>query len=463
MYLSKLNEIHIFVILYVCVIIVYMLNKVAGGLVIVIILLASCQSKDKQQQQMSSKENKEIALLDQLNNQVENLLLSDVAYDIDIVPLETTEQNLFRKIFNLYISENNIFLNSGKSVFQFDRSGKYIRSISRLGQGPGEINYCQGIGIDELNRLIYLASGFSSENQIKVFTFDNVYVKTIQVANSGAWLSSNSVTGEDLNYTFYKGRHIIRRMLPSQDGEPGLWQLSIRNTDGEEIAVFTDPCNVNYQQEFMQKAYDLTNLDIRWGADCPILNRYKGQLNCLFDSNDTIYTLNEVDNILEPRYILSCGERPSFAEIRMLGKNMNFFKYLFVKEIIESKDYLYLVSEKDEYAYLSKVDKQSGHIESIKKKGEIKQSQMLNNAYLRRCMSPKFVNDLCGGLSFFPDYQNEDHWIMSYSAEDLLNEIDLEELRSSKVLLPEKRDQLVRVIENLKEDDNPVLIVAKLK
>lgn len=441
----------------------YMLNRVTIGLIVVIIMFASCQSKDKEKSATSFKENREIALLDHLNNQVENFLLSDVAYDLDIIPLETTDQNLFRKISNLYISEKNIFLNSGKSVFQFDRSGKYIRSISRIGQGPSEINYCQGIGIDELNRLIYLASGFSADNQVKVFTFDNVYVKTIQVANPGAWLSSNSVTGEDLNYTFYKGRHIIRRMLPSQDGEPGLWQLSIRNTDGEEMAVFTDPSNVNYQQEFMQKAYDLTNLDIRWGAHSPILNRYKEQLNCLFDSNDTIYTLNEVDNILEPRYILVCGERPSFAEMRMQGKDMKFFKYLFVTEIIESKDYLYLVSEKDDYAYLSKVDKQSGHIESIKKKGEIKQLQMLNNAYSRRCMSPKFVNDLCGGLDFFPDYQNEDHWIMSYSAEDLLNKIDLKELKNSKVILPGKRDQLVRVIEYLKEDDNQVLIVAKLK
>lgn len=424
--------------------------------------LVSCKSKVKENEAVVE-DKKEIVLFDQLDNQVESLLLSDAACEIDIIPLETTDECLFRKIFNLYVSEKNIFLNSGKSVFQFDRSGKYIRSISRIGQGPSEINYCQGIGIDELNRLIYLASGFSADNQIKVFTFDNVYVKTIQVANPGAWLSSNSVTGENSNYTFYKGRHIIRRMLPSQDGEPGLWQLSIRNIDGGEIAVFTDPCNVNYQQEFMQKAYDLTNLDIRWGANSPILNRYKEQLNCLFDSNDTIYTLNEVDNILEARYFLVCGERPSFAEIRMLGKNMKFFEYLFVTEIIESKDYLYLISEKDDYAYLSKVDKQSGYIESIKKKGEIKQSQMLNNAYSRRCMSPEFVNDLCGGLGFFPDYQDEDHWIMSYSAEDLLNKIDLKELKNSKVLLPEKRDQLVRVIENLKEDDNQVLIVAKLK
>lgn len=427
-----------------------------------LLLLVSCKSKVKENE-VVLEDKKEIVLLDQLDNQIECLLLSDAVCDIDIIPLETADECLFRKISNLYVSENYIFLNALNAVFQFDRSGKYIQSISRLGQGPDEFNYCQGLGVDESSQLIYLASGFSIENQIKVFSFDNAHVKTIQVAEKGACMISNSVSGERRDYAFYNGRHIIRRMLPSQNGKPGLWQLSIRNVDGEEIAVFTDPSNVNYQQEFMQKAYDLTNMDIRWNAQSPILNRYKGQLNCLFDSNDTIYTLNEDDNILEPRYILSCGERPSFAEIRKLGKEMSFFKYLFVIEIVESKDYLYLVSEKDEYAYLSKVDKKSGHIESIKKKGEIKQSKMLNNAYLRRCMPPEFVNDLCGGLSFFPDYQNEDHWIMPYSAEDLLNEIDLDELRNSKVLLPEKRDQLVRIIENLKEDDNPVLIVAKLK
>lgn len=430
--------------------------------VISFVLLISCKSKIKENG-TKLEDKKEIALLDQLDNQVEKLLLSDAAYDVDIIPLETTDKNLFRHIKNLYVSENHIFICDLLTVFRFNGSGKFVKTISRRGNGPTEFLSCNGIGVDESSQLIYLASGFSMDNQILVFTFDDVYVKTIHVTKSGVCLISNSVKGESRNYAFYKGRHIIRRMLPSQDGNPGLWQMFIRDIDGQEIASFTDPAIVDYQGQFMQKAYDLSNLEVRWSSESPVLNRYKGQLNCLFDSNDTIYTLNEVDNILESRYVVACGERPPFEEMHMLGKEMNFFKYLFVVEVIESNDYLYLVSEKDDYAYLSKMDKQSGRIESIKRKGELKQSPMLNNAYLRRCMPPEFTNDLCGGLSFFPDYQNEDCWIMAYSAEDLLNEIDLNELKNSKVFLPEKRDLLVRIIENLKEDDNPVLIVAKLK
>ena len=41
--------------------------------------------------------------------------------------------------------------------------------------------------------------------------------------------------------------------------------------------------------------------------------------------------------------------------------------------------------------------------------------------------------------------------------------INFDELKQSEVLLPEKRDRLVKILENLKEDDNPVIMVATLK
>lgn len=53
--------------------------------------------------------------------------------------------------------------------------------------------------------------------------------------------------------------------------------------------------------------------------------------------------------------------------------------------------------------------------------------------------------------------------ICAYNAFDLLEQVDIDELKQSEVLLPEKRNQLVRILENLKEDDNPVIMVATLK
>ena len=47
--------------------------------------------------------------------------------------------------------------------------------------------------------------------------------------------------------------------------------------------------------------------------------------------------------------------------------------------------------------------------------------------------TPKFINDLCGGLPFYPFDQNENSWIAKYEATDLLGQIDIDELKVTEV------------------------------
>ena len=42
-------------------------------------------------------------------------------------------------------------------------------------------------------------------------------------------------------------------------------------------------------------------------------------------------------------------------------------------------------------------------------------------------------------------------------------QIDIDELKVTEVLMPEEKAQLIRILENLKEDDNPVIMIATLK
>lgn len=41
--------------------------------------------------------------------------------------------------------------------------------------------------------------------------------------------------------------------------------------------------------------------------------------------------------------------------------------------------------------------------------------------------------------------------------------IDMHELKALDMKLPDKRDKLIEVIKKLKEDDNPVLMIVRLK
>ncbi|MDR1671772.1 MAG: hypothetical protein LBR57_04570 [Alistipes sp.] len=75
------------------------------------------------------------------------------------------------------------------------------------------------------------------------------------------------------------------------------------------------------------------------------------------------------------------------------------------------------------------------------------------------------VNDLDGGLSFWPRYYNEsenelvDVW-EAYEMKDLLTE---EYFAAHPPKDPAAHGRLRTLLKNLKEDDNPVIVVAKLK
>ena len=73
----------------------------------------------------------------------------------------------------------------------------------------------------------------------------------------------------------------------------------------------------------------------------------KKDKHLMFEANDTIYRYNEKNNTLKPRYIMHCGKRPDAESIYKIGKNSDYFKYIFAFDLLETKDYLYIDVEKD--------------------------------------------------------------------------------------------------------------------
>lgn len=45
--------------------------------------------------------------------------------------------------------------------------------------------------------------------------------------------------------------------------------------------------------------------------------------------------------------------------------------------------------------------------------------------------------------------QNENSWIAKYEATDLLEQIDIDELKVTEVLMPEEKAQLIRILEKM--------------
>ena len=99
------------------------------------------------------------------------LILQDL-FDIEYVPLETTDEMLTEGHIQ-YISDNYmIFKNLGRmagEIFIFDWQGKAVRKINRLGQSGEEYLNILGIDYDEQADELFVNSHYSD----KVFVYDS--------------------------------------------------------------------------------------------------------------------------------------------------------------------------------------------------------------------------------------------------------------------------------------------------
>ena len=116
----------------------------------------------------------------------------------------------------------------------------------------------------------------------------------------------------------------------------------------------------------------------------------------------------------------------------ILAKDNGYFRCIFVSDILETKEYLFLTAKQDVYSYLLRVNKEDGSVTSICNGGEFKETPFMKVRYVD-VETPKFINDLCGGLPFYPFDQNENSWIAKYEATDLLGQIDIDELKVSSI------------------------------
>ncbi len=128
-----------------------------------------------------------------------DLPLSEIIKECEVIPLETNEKSLFESIHHVGVSKNYIAIHSrGRYPIKlFDRKGKFIRDIGKIGRGPGEFNSLYGIQLDEEVNKIYLTP-FANAKELLVYSLDNESLPPIPLAykqtKCQAFVKNNSVT-----------------------------------------------------------------------------------------------------------------------------------------------------------------------------------------------------------------------------------------------------------------------------
>ena len=399
-----------------------------------------------------------------INKPVKEMLLSDVAEDIEIVPLETTENSLFANVRNIMsFGEGFIVYNRqhGDKCVYFDRNGKVKHIFHYKGQGPEEVIYPCGAGYDERTKSLEIFGLFT--NTLASYGLDGTFRKTVRVYKEYSPIYAEADVREERTYRNVDGYHVMRRMLPSGDPD-NPWQILIRDSANRRIAVIADPIALKYKDMSVSEEPDKIIMTTSWNERSPVMTLYKGSRSILFDGNDTIYRLSLSQGRLYRRYLMKTGsDRVPIGQMHKADLSDNYLnKYIHPKDMLESKEYVFIVCENGANSYLVRFSKETGEMGSVFTEGKNERSAVMG-VMRRRVKTPEFIDDLAGGCSFFPDHTNDNEWIGVISAERLLNELDINEQEKRKVKLPHRKQQLIEVLKNLKEDDNYILMVVKLK
>lgn len=348
-----------------------------------------------------------INLAKAISESPKEIMLNELASDIRYVPLETTDDCLMNNEFYIMQYTGEDIITSG--IFHFDKNGKFLNKIGSKGQGPEE--YLQGLFAfgDWKNKLLYVQNWTT----LTCYGFDGTFVRSVPTPqlNMGAagLFDENHILYSNDIYYVDKANPIQLYMVDSQNGKTvSKWRGHLEENKKYGMILTSRDFMYNYDNSLFYKPA-LENVIFK------ILSPKKRQLVYKFDCSgkDIDVSADEVD----PK------------------KRFQFLSVYWAKETAQ---YLFVNYGMKNISRLGIYDKEK---------------KTFTNVTIK--------DNLAGGYDIHPAWTSDDnHLLMVYYAGGLLQD---KEKRYSTGLLPERKKELDELLKNIKEDDNPVVILVTLK
>ena len=207
---------------------------------------------------------------------------------------------------------------------------------------------------------------------------------------------------------------------------------------------------------------DYTGFDHRNkpNANWAVAWTYKNHPNVYSFFTDTIYAA--INDTIRPRYFLSLGKykRPLQLKVSVEWKH-----YIIFYSFWETKNYLLGSFGLEQEAWFFRYDKKSKEIKTWKQDAEIVNIAIPTDAYDWCIVSAAGItNDIdgCSNHLRAMDFISENQFAICIT-QDNMDEIRKIVSESTNVKFPEKRQQLLELIDSMGPDDNPILAIYKLK
>lgn len=334
-------------------------------------------------------------------SQTKETKLSELVEDFQIIRFENTEEAFFKPSW-LYFSDNYICIRQdGNAVKLFNKAGKFISDIGKIGQGPGEYRFVYDVAIDEKNQSIYLTS-LVGESILK-YNLKGEYVREINL-------------GERLNKP---------RLFIQPDSTLSLVQLcfkdlgnkftgtNVQTLNNDSIQYIYVPALVTHMRNKSENNVGLNNeiWSYRNTPDFPFMMTH----------TDTLYHYNSKRNEIKACFTMQMAPEKKGNAFFIF----NELPHHYVVLVIGENGKTILVDKARQEAYETKI-----------------------------------VNDYMGNLAVSPKFQ-DGYYFRTYEPLDLKEMIE-EHLASGNC--PEEQVEKLKAFqETLRENDNNLLLLGKLK
>lgn len=361
--------------------------------------------------------------------------LSEIASDIEYVKLETTpESYIGGGNSTVVIGSNYFFIYNKKRLLQFSRNGEFVKEIGRNGRGPGEFASTKGIAIDETTKNIYVIANFGH----KVLEYNYETGKFMGSFPIDEIAGSTMLSGA---FQLIEKDKFAVLSHPLTQFRPDYFFTQIIDKNGHLIKNKKSSLfSVDDDEKIKNKSFQVGNQT--W--------KFKNEMRFFERLNDTIYQYEY--NKFIPIYIFELGKYKGSFDIMVARQDERKDRYISLHNILETNNFLFFHCRYNKERLLCMYDKKNGEMSKI------------SNPQTEHSW---FYNDIDGGLPFFPRYLNEidfqGEWIFMHTAIDMKQKLTDEHIASSEAIFPEKKKELQKIITGLKIDDNPVLMIVKLK
>ena len=106
----------------------------------------------------------------------DSINLSFIAKKVEYIPLQTTDSSMLNYFYDFNITKDYFFIQDEGCVLKYDKNGKFITSLYKVGRGPGETS-TRSFTVDESGELVYVLDNFNGD--VKVYDFSGKFIKNI--------------------------------------------------------------------------------------------------------------------------------------------------------------------------------------------------------------------------------------------------------------------------------------------